>query len=83
MSVADERCKLDDLMSLGIHKYGEDVVAIVEKANKELQIDASLTKVPLRFYHPIRSTYLFHRSIKRGHLCAWNLHYTANLMYIC
>lgn len=32
-------------MSLGIHKYGEDVAAIVEKANKELQIDAALTKV--------------------------------------
>lgn len=45
MAVSDERFKLDDLISLGIHKYGEDVVAIVEKANKELQIDAALTKV--------------------------------------
>ena len=44
--MSDERFKLDDLISLGIHKYGEDVVAIVEKANKELQIDAALTKVP-------------------------------------
>jgi dynein heavy chain, axonemal len=45
IAVSDERFKLDDLISLGIHKYGEDVVAIVEKANKELQIDAALTKV--------------------------------------
>lgn len=55
MAVSDERFKLDDLISLGIHKYGEDVVAIVEKANKELQIDAALTKVRFEFILPTAS----------------------------
>ncbi len=68
MSIADERFKLDDLIGLGIHKYGEDVVAIVEKANKELQIDAALTKV-CRYHLPLPYSYRHSRLTKRGHSC--------------
>ena len=46
MNVAiDARFMLEDLLSLGLHKYIEEASAIVDRANKELQIDASLEKV--------------------------------------
>ncbi|KAJ9460839.1 Dynein beta chain [Diplonema papillatum] len=58
-----ELFSLQDLLSLQLHRFEEDVADIVEKAQKELQIEKGLEKVVHYWDAEARFTYEYHQSL--------------------